>query len=138
MHACKAVVFKDSDTFQTILRCENALDAKDYGQTVHNFDDEKWCRYAKDIVIRGCWCKFVQNGALGKELIQSGQAKLGECSTNTRWGIGMGKTNSRRYNSRYWKGENWLGNCLEVVRTCLLYTSPSPRDVEESRMPSSA
>ena len=25
-----------------------------------------------------------------------------------------------------------------VVDTCLLYTSPSPRDVEESRMPSSA
>ena len=24
------------------------------------------------------------------------------------------------------------------VHTCLLYTSPSPRDVEESRMPSSA
>ena len=27
---------------------------------------------------------------------------------------------------------------LEQVRSCLLYTSPSPRDVEESRMPSSA
>ena len=26
----------------------------------------------------------------------------------------------------------------EKVSTCLLYTSPSPRDVEESRMPSSA
>ena len=26
----------------------------------------------------------------------------------------------------------------EVVYTCLLYTSPSPRDVEESRMPSTA
>ena len=25
-----------------------------------------------------------------------------------------------------------------AARTCLLYTSPSPRDVEESRMPSSA
>ena len=25
-----------------------------------------------------------------------------------------------------------------AIRTCLLYTSPSPRDVEESRMPSSA
>ena len=24
------------------------------------------------------------------------------------------------------------------IDTCLLYTSPSPRDVEESRMPSSA
>ena len=27
---------------------------------------------------------------------------------------------------------------FDVVVTCLLYTSPSPRDVEESRMPSSA
>ena len=26
----------------------------------------------------------------------------------------------------------------EVIKCCLLYTSPSPRDVEESRMPSSA
>ena len=26
----------------------------------------------------------------------------------------------------------------ELLRACLLYTSPSPRDVEESRMPSSA
>ena len=27
---------------------------------------------------------------------------------------------------------------LTVIEACLLYTSPSPRDVEESRMPSSA
>ena len=27
---------------------------------------------------------------------------------------------------------------LKNMYTCLLYTSPSPRDVEESRMPSSA
>ena len=27
---------------------------------------------------------------------------------------------------------------LDAAKRCLLYTSPSPRDVEESRMPSSA
>ena len=27
---------------------------------------------------------------------------------------------------------------FEIINNCLLYTSPSPRDVEESRMPSSA
>ena len=27
---------------------------------------------------------------------------------------------------------------VEMIISCLLYTSPSPRDVEESRMPSSA
>ena len=26
----------------------------------------------------------------------------------------------------------------DIIKACLLYTSPSPRDVEESRMPSSA
>ena len=32
-----------------------------------------------------------------------------------------------------------LSNLVAVqVHSCLLYTSPSPRDVEESRMPSSA
>ena len=31
-----------------------------------------------------------------------------------------------------------LGTVNWYVKTCLLYTSPSPRDVEESRMPSSA
>ena len=31
-----------------------------------------------------------------------------------------------------------LVGLLRLADTCLLYTSPSPRDVEESRMPSSA
>ena len=36
-------------------------------------------------------------------------------------------------------GNGTLTNKLEVeAHACLLYTSPSPRDVEESRMPSSA
>ena len=31
-----------------------------------------------------------------------------------------------------------LGKKVLLLDACLLYTSPSPRDVEESRMPSSA
>ena len=32
----------------------------------------------------------------------------------------------------------WVVSNMDNDTTCLLYTSPSPRDVEESRMPSSA
>ena len=32
----------------------------------------------------------------------------------------------------------WLGARLGLNKTCLLYTSPSPRDRQKSRMPSSA
>ena len=46
----------------------------------------------------------------------------------------------------YWmdeRDETWKWLCVHEfedggVKCCLLYTSPSPRDVEESRMPSSA
>ena len=36
--------------------------------------------------------------------------------------------------------QNWIKPIQfeSLLDTCLLYTSPSPRDVEESRMPSSA
>ena len=40
------------------------------------------------------------------------------------------------YDNPYWIVNNALRD--ETVNRCLLYTSPSPRDVEESRMPSSA
>ena len=35
-------------------------------------------------------------------------------------------------------GKMWIRIFPDKPITCLLYTSPSPRDVEESRMPSSA
>ena len=36
------------------------------------------------------------------------------------------------------EGEEMEINKKNILNCCLLYTSPSPRDVEESRMPSSA
>ena len=39
---------------------------------------------------------------------------------------------------RIYEPENLLEGELLQCMLCLLYTSPSPRDVEESRMPSSA
>ena len=34
--------------------------------------------------------------------------------------------------------QNLILTGFKLCKSCLLYTSPSPRDVEESRMPSSA
>ena len=36
------------------------------------------------------------------------------------------------------KAEKVIAACSEAIITCLLYTSPSPRDQRGSRMPSSA
>ena len=39
----------------------------------------------------------------------------------------------------HWSGHTWRWTDMEFkIRSCLLYTSPSPRDRQKSRMPSSA
>ena len=36
------------------------------------------------------------------------------------------------------RGGDVIAHCTDGLNTCLLYTSPSPRDRQKSRMPSSA
>ena len=47
------------------------------------------------------------------------------------------------HNKEYFDGKReaqrwWISKSLENFSNCLLYTSPSPRDKRQSRMPSSA
>ena len=50
-----------------------------------------------------------------------------------------GSTDNPYFVKKYGYGSVISFTCdLKTYVTCLLYTSPSPRDVEESRMPSSA
>ena len=44
----------------------------------------------------------------------------------------------KRVSVRKYSDEPVPQEMIDAVLSCLLYTSPSPRDVEESRMPSSA
>ena len=54
----------------------------------------------------------------------------GESSDEIAGGVYVLREKSKRVN---------VEDCIDTCGTgCLLYTSPSPRDVEESRMPSSA
>ena len=47
-------------------------------------------------------------------------------------------SDSSAVDTGYADGSDWYFQMVFCATTCLLYTSPSPRDVEESRMPSSA
>ena len=53
------------------------------------------------------------------------------------WQLGFQKSASKSMSDIIWFHDYMLLPIITAI-TCLLYTSPSPRDVEESRMPSSA
>ena len=52
--------------------------------------------------------------------------------------IDMGDTFDNRRSVDLWSIDWAKETYFDRLQDCLLYTSPSPRDVEESRMPSSA
>ena len=64
----------------------------------------------------------------------------GKVVQQTLQGMGMNTLKSLRQ-GKYFEieiEENSENKARSKIEDCLLYTSPSPRDVEESRMPSSA
>ena len=58
---------------------------------------------------------------------------------NAYAGYGLTKVSvrNRNFNIDY-ANYGFMVDTIRLLKSCLLYTSPSPRDVEESRMPSSA
>ena len=75
---------------------------------------------------------------VGAELL-SAKEKLQSFENNvTVFGSARIESSDPLYVKAYELGKELSNAGYNVFTGCLLYTSPSPRDVEESRMPSSA
>ena len=77
------------------------------------------------------WCQPGVNGSVANKILKPYTRKIGPdpASINVARIGGIVSNNSSGM---------VCGTEFNAYHTCLLYTSPSPRDVEESRMPSSA
>ena len=87
-----------------------------------------------NIRIANCSGFYGDKLSAAKELIEGGPIDFltGDYLAELTMGI--------LYSQKLKRGEDkgYVGTFLKQYRDCLLYTSPSPRDAHESRMPSSA
>lgn len=117
----KALLFGDSVTAASILRCGSAASAKELGRSVRAFDERAWNAHRMRIVVEGNLAKFIQNKACAAYLLGTQPALLVEASPYDRiWGIGLGPNDPRARDPRQWRGDNQLGNALMAVRAQLL------------------
>lgn len=113
----KAMLFKDTEIAQEILKTSNVAEIKALGRKVKNFNDKEWDRHKEEIITNGLYAKFSQNDTLKSKLLATGQAVLAECAVNDRiWGIGLSMKDNNRLNIKSWRGQNLLGKCLMTVR----------------------
>ncbi|MDC8105985.1 NADAR family protein [Chryseobacterium sp. PTM-20240506] len=117
MMAEKARLFNDENIEALIIEAQDPKEAKGLGRKIKNFDHHIWDEHKYEIVKRGNFFKFLQNGELKKFLLSTGDKLIIEASPYDKiWGIGMLESDPEAKNPLHWRGENLLGFALMEVR----------------------
>lgn len=121
MMAGKARLFGDSSALGKIINAKSPGEAKSIGRLVKGFDQKLWDEAKFDIVVRGGYHKFTQNGPLKSFLLNTKNRVLVEASpVDTIWGIGLTSESEFASIPTKWRGLNLLGFALMEVRDIIL------------------
>jgi len=113
----KALLFKDTQTANEILKNQDPRGVKAYGRNIKNFDQKLWDEEKENLMFRACFSKFSQNAKLLEALVDTGTKELVEASPfDTIWGIGLGPNDPKALDKSQWKGLNLLGMILMDIR----------------------
>lgn len=117
MMAQKALLFKDMESYEAIMKAEQPYEQKALGRRVKNFDRDKWELVAKSVVYRANQAKFTQHKHYYDDLMATDDTLLVEASPEDKiWGIGLAESDPRAHDESQWQGTNWLGEIITDVR----------------------
>ena len=114
----KVSLFRQRELEERILATDDPAVIKKLGRTkFREFDGELWEKISYAIVKRGVRAKFEQNEDLLRNLLDTGERVMAECSLrDTKWGIGVAIDDPNCCRPGTWKGQNYLGRILMEVR----------------------
>ena len=117
MMAKKALLFEDTNTYQSIMIEKKLSTIKKLGREVKGFNSDIWNKYKEDIVYKANHFKFFQNRELGSYLTSTGSKIIVESNPNDFiWSCGLKPNDENIYDKSKWKGQNLLGEILMQVR----------------------
>lgn len=114
--ARKALYFKDTESFDKILKTTKPLDAKKIGRKVKNFKQEEWEIVRQQIMEEVLYLKFSQNLDLKKQILSTNKILVEASPYDDIWGIKLAVDDDRILNEASWQGKNLLGISLMNIR----------------------
>ena len=69
-----------------------------------------------DVMQQILFTKFRDNQDLKKQLLDTGDIILAEAGRDIHWAAGLTITRDDLFETKKWKGQNWLGELLSTVR----------------------
>ena len=118
MMAKKALLFKDTEIYDKIMKTTSPKQMKPLGRKDKNFDPTIWEQECYSIVYCGNMLKFGYNTDILDILQNTDNAIIAEASPYDKiWGIGV--KYKQGLTKKNWNGLNLLGNVLMEVRNDL-------------------
>lgn len=115
--AMKAKEFDDKEVYEKVVKTKTGKAVKAVGKKVKNFAKELWDSKKDDIMRRAVRAKFVQHPELRKQLLETGDRKIGKADPrNLYWGIGTSMESEKSKHPSKWRGQNKLGKILMELR----------------------
>ncbi len=130
----KALLAKDYDSYDKIMKEKDPAECKALGRKVKNFDGKEWGRAAREVLFHGNLGKFQADISLVDKLLSTGDAILVEASSrDSIYGSGIAKEDllnsdgTLKVHPRDWRtednpskqSENKLGFVLMGIRDLL-------------------
>ena len=115
----KAMLFKDYQSAELILNCKSPYQMKRLGRRVKNFNDNEWKLVCRSVMKRALWEKFSQTNLAVTLLATTGTEMVEASPSDCRWGVGLRIDDPRILDKKLWRGQNWLGQLLDEVRSDL-------------------
>jgi ribA/ribD-fused uncharacterized protein len=116
----KALMFRDYESLEKIMRTPDPAKQKAFGREVKNFDADRWKQYSRDIMYDGLYGKFSQNKILAEQLVSVKQRFVEASPYDCIWGVGLGINDDKIDDEKNWRGLNWLGELLDIVRVRII------------------
>ena len=132
--AKKAEMFGDVENYRLIRDEALPWRCHQLGRLVRNFNPNVWIYHCYNIMYTAVQAKFQQNPEMLEELLNTHDDLLAQASPwDYRWGIGCRTDKPGAFDSRLWRGTNWLGKMLMRVREELRRTTPPPCSVDVAK-----
>ena len=113
-----AIEFDDEVAEAEIMKTENPGKMLAVAKKIRGFDQSKWNLVSKDVMKTGLRAKFTQHKKCQEFLRNTGDRRLIEANPNDKiWSAGIHMFHENINNHTKWPGTNWLGDCLEEIRT---------------------
>ena len=118
LQAQKAAFLEDDLTHSRVMKESNPYKIKKLGSRVRKFDLVKWRCVAKQVAYTAVNAKFEQNSTLLGVLLNTGNAKLGESSTDDYWGTGLHLYHCNAMDRRFWLNQGgMISEIYDRIRT---------------------